>query len=152
MNVELLTHTYIGGNGSVCLCTCIHSILGFPRGLVVKNLPASAGDRRDVGSVPGSGRSPGGGHGNPLQYSCLESSVDRGVSWATVVRLQSTHARILYIIKQNVGGSGQAMNGLQTLNPNFFFLFQRLEGPLVVCSPIPSPCDLQLPGCAKLEV
>jgi len=39
--------------------------------LVVKNLPASAGDIRDAGSIPGSGRSPGGGHGHPLQYSCL---------------------------------------------------------------------------------
>ena len=41
--------------------------------LVVKNLPATAGDIRDVGSIPGSGRSPRGGHGNPLQYSCLEN-------------------------------------------------------------------------------
>ena len=41
--------------------------------LVVKNPPANAGDRRDVGSIPGSGRSPGGGHGNPLQFSCLEN-------------------------------------------------------------------------------
>ena len=41
--------------------------------LVVKNPPANAGDIRDVGSVPGLGRSPGGGHGNPLQYSCLEN-------------------------------------------------------------------------------
>ena len=40
--------------------------------LVVKDPPASAGGIRDVGSIPGSGRSPGGGHGNPLQYSCLE--------------------------------------------------------------------------------
>ena len=47
--------------------------------LVVKNLPRNAGDIRDVGSVPGSGRSPGGGHGNPLQYSCLENPMDRGV-------------------------------------------------------------------------
>ena len=46
--------------------------------LVVKNSPANAGDLRDVGSVPGSGRSPGEGHGNPLQYSCLENPVDRG--------------------------------------------------------------------------
>ena len=42
--------------------------------LVVRNLPASAGNIRDVGSIPGLGRSPGGGHGNPLQYSCLENS------------------------------------------------------------------------------
>ena len=41
--------------------------------VVVKDLPASAGDVRDAGSIPGSGRSPGGGHGNPLQYSCLEN-------------------------------------------------------------------------------
>ena len=41
--------------------------------LIVKNLPASAGDIRDAGSIPGLGRSPGGGHGNPLQYFCLEN-------------------------------------------------------------------------------
>ena len=52
--------------------------------LLVKNLPTSAGDRRDVGSVPGLGRSPGGGHGNPLQYSCLENPTDRG-AWKTTV-------------------------------------------------------------------
>ena len=46
--------------------------------LVVKNLPANAGDIRDVGSIPGSGRSPGEGNGNPLQYSCLENPKDRG--------------------------------------------------------------------------
>ena len=52
--------------------------------LVVKNLPAIAGDRRDIGSIPESGRSPGEGNGNPLQYSCLGNPVDRGVRWATV--------------------------------------------------------------------
>ena len=52
--------------------------------LVVKNLPANTGDVRDAGSVPGLRRSPGGGHKNPLQYSCLESSVDRGAWQATV--------------------------------------------------------------------
>ena len=46
--------------------------------LAVKNPPANAGDIRDMGSVPGSGRSPRGGHGNPLQYSCLENPMDRG--------------------------------------------------------------------------
>ena len=53
--------------------------------LVVKNPPASAGDPRDLGSIPGSGRSPGGGHGNPLQYSCVEKAMDRGAWWATVL-------------------------------------------------------------------
>ena len=52
--------------------------------LVVNNLPTSAGDVRDVGSIPGSGRSPGGGSGNPLQDSCLENSMDRGAWRATV--------------------------------------------------------------------
>ena len=52
--------------------------------LVVKNPPANEGDIRDVGSVPGSGRSSGGGHGNPLQNSCLENPMDRGAWWATV--------------------------------------------------------------------
>ena len=52
--------------------------------LVVKNLATNAGDIRDTSSIPGSGRSPGGGHGNPLQYSCLENPVDRGTWWAIV--------------------------------------------------------------------
>ena len=54
--------------------------------LVVKNPPASAGDLRVVGSIPGSGRSPGEGHGNPFQYSRLENPLDRGIWWATVVQ------------------------------------------------------------------
>ena len=54
---------------------------------MVKNPLASAGDIRDMGSIPGSERSPGGGHGNPLQYSCLENSMDRGAWWATVHRV-----------------------------------------------------------------
>ena len=54
--------------------------------LVVKNLPANARDRRGVGPIPGWGRSPGGGHGNPLQYSCLGNPMGRGAWWATVHR------------------------------------------------------------------
>ena len=50
---------------------------GFPGGSVVKNPPTNAGDTRDVGSIPESGRSPGGGNGDPLQSSCLENSMDR---------------------------------------------------------------------------
>ena len=51
---------------------------------MVKNLPANAGDAGDPGLIPGSGRSPGGGHDNPLQYSCLENPMNRGTWWATV--------------------------------------------------------------------
>ena len=54
--------------------------------LVVQNLPANAGDIKDAGLIPGSGRSPGGGHGNTLQYSCLENLIDRGAWWAAVHR------------------------------------------------------------------
>ena len=54
---------------------------------MVKNQPANAGDISDVSSIPGLGRSPGGGHGNPLQYSCLENPMDRRVWRATVHRV-----------------------------------------------------------------
>ena len=60
--------------------------------LVVKNLPANAGDIRDVGSIPGLGRFPGGGHGNPPQYSCLENPIDREAWWATVHRVEKSWA------------------------------------------------------------
>ena len=52
--------------------------MGFPGGAVLKNPPANAGGVRDTGSIPGSGRSSGRGHGNPLQYSRLENWIDRG--------------------------------------------------------------------------
>ena len=58
--------------------------MGFPGGSVVKNLPASAGDAGDTGSVPGTGKTPGGGNDNPFQYSCLGNPMDRGAWWATV--------------------------------------------------------------------
>ena len=54
---------------------------------MVKNPPTNAGDRRDVSSIPGSGRSPLGANGNPLQYSGLENPMDRGAWWATVRRV-----------------------------------------------------------------
>ena len=54
---------------------------------MVKNRPANAGDLRAVGSIPGSGRSPAGGNGNPRQYSCLENTKDRGAWQATVHRV-----------------------------------------------------------------
>ena len=59
-------------------------LLGFPSGSVVKNLPVNAAD---VGWIPGSGRSPGGGNSNPLQYLCLENPTDSGAQWATVHEL-----------------------------------------------------------------
>ena len=60
---------------------------------MVRNLSANAGDIRDLGSIPGSGRSLGGGHGNSLQYSFLENPMDRGTWWATVRAIGSQRVR-----------------------------------------------------------
>ena len=65
-------------------CVSLHISMGFPGGSVVKNPPASVGDAGDQCSIPGFRRSPGGGNGNPVQYSCLENSMDRGPQPATV--------------------------------------------------------------------
>ena len=60
-----------------------HRLLPLPQVFPGENLPANAGDIRDAGSIPGSGRSPGGGHGNPFQCSCLENPKDRG-AWQAI--------------------------------------------------------------------
>ena len=62
--------------------------------LVLKNLPANAENVRDAGSIPGLGRSPGGGNGNPLQCSCLENPMDRGAWQATVHRVSKSPTRL----------------------------------------------------------
>ena len=69
-------------------------------GLVVKNLPANAEVVRDSGSIPGSGRSPEGGHGNPLQCSCLENPMDRGAWWAAVREVAKTRTRLKQLSTQ----------------------------------------------------
>ena len=61
---------------------------------MVKNPPANAGDIRDQGSIPGLGRILGGGHANPLQYSCLENPTDRGAWWATVHGVAKSQTRL----------------------------------------------------------
>ena len=67
------------------VCVCVQRVRHkYQLVLVVKNPPANAGDIRDTGSIPGSGKSPGEGNGNPLQYSCLENPTERGAWWATV--------------------------------------------------------------------
>ena len=59
-----------------------------------KRLPARAGDVREAGSVSGSGRSPGGGNGSPLKYSCLENPMDRGAGWSTVLEVAQSQTRL----------------------------------------------------------
>ena len=68
--------------------------------LVVKNMPANKGDIRDQGSVPGLGRSPGEGLGNPLQYSCLENPTGRGAWQATVHRFAKSQTRLKQLSTQ----------------------------------------------------
>jgi len=72
----------------IVTCGCLLSQVA----LVVKNLPANAGNVRDMASILGAGRSPGGGHSNPHQYSCLENPMDRGAWWATVHRVAQNRA------------------------------------------------------------
>ena len=61
------------------VCWALNTTLGFPGGSMGKESACNAGDTGDVGSIPGLGRSPGEGHGNPFQYSCLENPMDRGL-------------------------------------------------------------------------
>ena len=73
--------------------------------LVVKNLLANAQDIRDPGSIPGFGRSPGGGHGNPLQYSCLENPMDRGAWRATVHGIAKSQTSLKQFITHHIPGN-----------------------------------------------
>ena len=66
--------------------------MGFPDGSAGKESTCSAGDIGDLGSIPGSGRPPGGGNGNPHQHSCLENPKDRGAWWATVHEVTESDA------------------------------------------------------------
>ena len=85
---RILDHlNHLGSLGQYSHVYFLSRLLASQVALVVKNLPASAGDMRAMGSIPGSGRSPGGGHGNMLQYSCLENPTDRKAWQASVHRV-----------------------------------------------------------------
>ena len=75
-------------------------IWGFPGGTSGKEPPANAGDVGDVGSIPGSGRSPGGERGNSLQYSCLESPMERGPLQAAVHRVAQNQTQLKQLRSQ----------------------------------------------------
>ena len=75
---------------------------GFPGGSMVKNPPANAGDQ---GAISGSGRAPGGGHGNPLQYSCLENPMDRGAWQAIVHRVAKSRTQLKQISTHTCKGT-----------------------------------------------
>ena len=81
-------------------------------GLEVKDAPADAGDGRDAGSILGSGRSPGGGRGSPLQCSCLEKPMDRGACWGYSPRGTNGQTRLSDLARTHSGGSGSGVAGL----------------------------------------
>ena len=72
----------------------IHALSGLPLWLCSEGSVCSAGAAEDVGSIPGLGRSHGRGHGNPLQYSCLQNPMDRGAWWATVRRVAKSYTHL----------------------------------------------------------
>ena len=92
---------------------------------MVKNMPANEGGARDVGSIPGSGRSPRGGYGIPLQHSCLENPMDRGAWWATRPQghkesdtTEATeHARMWFLTHSlvNLTSNSLLINGFRTI-------------------------------------
>ena len=104
--------------------------MGFPDGLVVKNPPANAGDSGDGDSTPGSGRSPGGEHGNPLQCSCLDNPTDRGAWRATVHGVAKSWTRLQRM-------SMQAVNTMKSLyhdNKNDLYVLTRKDLPDILFS------------------
>ena len=90
---------------------------GVPGGSVVEKSPANAGDTGDTGSIPGLGRSPGEGNGNPLRYSCLENPVDRGAWWATVHEGPKSQTQLSRHTCTCVLGSGWGLVGKSSSYP-----------------------------------
>ena len=120
------------------------SFWGFPGGAVVKNTPANAGHSEDMGSISRLGRSPGGGNGNPLQYSCLENSTGRGTWQATMhgvsKRLcespESPQLHTAHSIPPSVNSSALTFHWILAL---IFFLLQAF----LLCL-LPSPCLIDI--------
>ena len=96
----------------------------FSGDVVVKNLPANAGDPRVVGSIPGPGRSPGGGNSNPLQYSCLENPVDRG-AWQAIwgCKESDTTERLSTVLSNGKHKEQRFTFGCNARDPAFPHLF-----------------------------
>ena len=102
MSIVLFTEIWLVSSlerlQTMLLWAYLHVYWGVPRWwLVVKNPLASAGDKRDAGSIPGWGRSLGGMQDNPLQYSCLENPMDRGGWWAIVHGVTKSQTRLKWL-------------------------------------------------------
>ena len=105
---------------------------------MVKNPPANAGDVRDMSLIPEWGRSPGGGHGNPLQYSCLENPMDRGAWQATVPRFAKSRLQLKRL-------TTHFLNTLPFLLP-LFNSFKVKSEVAQLCPTLCDPMDCSLPG------
>ena len=101
--LETITQLYLSWNDKYFLnCLFLIRDCGASQmALVVKNLSPNGGDARDVSSITGSRRSPGGRHGDPLQYSCLENPMDWGARWATVHRVEKKQTRLKWLSMQH---------------------------------------------------
>ena len=86
--------------------------------VVVKNSPANAGDARDAASIPRPRRSPGGGHGNPLQYYCVKNSMDRGAWWATVHGVTKSQTRLNDLTRTGACKTGPSPSAVRPGGPN----------------------------------
>ena len=112
--------------------------LGYPGGSGIKNLPANAGD---PGLIPGLERSPGGGHGNPLQYSCLENSMDKGAQWAIVHRVAQSQTQLKGLSRSSMYVSIPIFNLFSPITPQeplILFLHLQLYFCFIdkfICSP-----------------
>ena len=102
---------------------------------------ANAGDIRDMGLIPGSGRSPGGGHGNPLQFSCLENPMDRGAWWTTLHRVTQIQTWLKQLSKHSTRCRRKKLGQIHE-----FILGQGVLGSrdLSPTSPLPSPWRYKL--------
>ena len=107
---------------------------------MVKNLPANAGDIRDAGLIPGLGRYPGEGDGNPFQYSCLENPIDRGAWRATLHRVSKNWTQVKCLSPQ------EPLRKTFDCNSSPFFKFHISLGPSIF-----KPAGLCLPGLALVK-
>ena len=112
---------------------------------MVKNSPAYAGAERDTGSIPGSGRSPGGRHGNTLQYSCLENPMDRGIWWAIVYRVAKSQTCLKQLSRQ-----ARATSCLSRNEGNSEENRDRRE--IQWCPPLCDPIDYTVHGILQARI
>ena len=129
-----------------------YSPLGFPGGSVVNNLPASARDSGDVCSVPGSGRSPRGGNGNPLQYSCLENPMDRGAWWAIIHGVAKSRTRLsMHTSRSPLVLKGTSLESVLQANVKVGTWPRPLQGPSLLLQPLELHC-LPSMACGFLQL